>query len=520
MLLNRKLLFSTLVFAGCIVPTLVSYAPYSFRWDDSDYLWRSIAVSRAFWSGNRHELVKAMLSIRPPVMTLLGLPWGPLASWDAAGKGFITLTAVTGFFVACCLFFLLRIGLRPLYLAIASVCVFAALGPYPTGADAHLSATGFMADSLFAWNAFAGILLIPYEARAQASSTRDGLLRGLLWGIIFSVGAITKVSFLYFVALIIPVLFVVRMRHAGLRSAILSLTSLAVCSLPAAIYWLRYGLPVLKYGRAASFGPTAPLYFVPFTRFLSLSVRQSPGLLLPVIFAIAGTVYVMIKRRDAAWETNAFAILIMVGYCTISLASSNREIRFLFPGIIALPFLVGILISRTTDPVPRGFASLAAMLAFCCLVVAGVPMLHRASRQSIDRSEAVLAQAVEFRAKRVLLATDSSTLNDVLMKVAVAVSPSRLSVETDSLAWRAALGWPIEDDFRAIRESDLIVFQNNEDLDSPFTNQRVSQYEQYTREHFGSVPIKAADDIRIYCTGCRTLAEAPVREQNLQSLYK
>src|ERR1700722_7419026 len=117
MLLNRKLLFSTLVFAGCIVPTLVSYAPYSFRWDDSDYLWRSIAVSRAFWSGNRHELVKAMLSIRPPVMTLLGLPWGPLASWDAAGKGFITLTAVTGFFVACCLFFLLRIGLRPLYLA-------------------------------------------------------------------------------------------------------------------------------------------------------------------------------------------------------------------------------------------------------------------------------------------------------------------------------------------------------------------------------------------------------------------
>src|ERR1700674_3209990 len=195
MRLNGKLILSAAIFVLCIAPTIVSYAPYSFRWDDSDYLWRSVAVSKAFWSGNAHERRTAMVSVRPPVMTLLGLPWGPLASWDAAGKCFITLTAFTAFFASCCLFFLLRVGLQPLDLAIASVCLSAALGPYPTGADAHFSATAFMADSLFAWNAFAAILLIPYEATTPTSSTTDALVRGILWGTIFSVGAITKVSF-------------------------------------------------------------------------------------------------------------------------------------------------------------------------------------------------------------------------------------------------------------------------------------------------------------------------------------
>jgi hypothetical protein len=145
---NWKLLLSTVVFALCTAPTIISYQSYSFKWDDSDYLWRAISVSRSFWSGNRHELGIAMLGTpRPPVMTLLGLPWGPLGSWDAAGKCFLTLTAFTAFSAACCLFLLLRIGLKPLYLIIASACVFAALGPYPAGADAHFWATAFMADS-------------------------------------------------------------------------------------------------------------------------------------------------------------------------------------------------------------------------------------------------------------------------------------------------------------------------------------------------------------------------------------
>ena len=52
---------------------------------------RAIAVSRAFWSGDVHGVGTAMVESHPPAMMLLGLPWGPLASWDAAGNCFITL---------------------------------------------------------------------------------------------------------------------------------------------------------------------------------------------------------------------------------------------------------------------------------------------------------------------------------------------------------------------------------------------------------------------------------------------
>ena len=194
---NWKLFFSAVVFALCLAPTIVSYQSYSFAWDDSDYLVRSIAASRAFWSGDGHVLRNAMVSIRPPVMTLLGIPWGSLGSWDAAGKCFVTLTAFIALAVACCLFFLLRIGIKPFYLLISSACVFAALGPYPGGADAHLFATGFLADSLFAWTALAAVLLIPYEATIHTSSRAADLVRGILWGLIFSGGAIIKVSFLF-----------------------------------------------------------------------------------------------------------------------------------------------------------------------------------------------------------------------------------------------------------------------------------------------------------------------------------
>ena len=100
-------------------------------------------------------------------------------------------------------------------------------------------------------------------------------------------------------------------------------------------------------------------------------------------------------------------------------------------------------------------------------------------------------------AKHVLLATDSSTLNLPLLKVAVELS-AWPSIETQSLGWRAISGVPIEDDFRTIRESDLIVFQHNGGLDVPFTNSRVPDYEQYTRQHSSNSQVKVVDDISIY----------------------
>jgi hypothetical protein len=173
-------------------------------------------------------------------------------------------------------------------------------------------------------------------------------------------------------------------------------------------------------------------------------------------------------------------------------------IRFFFPVIIGLPFLIGTLIPHKTTEFTLRSSAISAILVFCTLVVAGAPMLRRPDRKSIERCDAVLTLANELNAKSVLLATDSPSLNYALMRLASAVLSSRPTIQTDSLATNVVSGSSIEDDFRQIDESDLVVFQNKEALDPPFTNQRVSEYEQYTQRHSGSVPFKVFDDISIY----------------------
>ena len=84
------------------------------------------------------------------------------------------------------------------------------------------------------------------------------------------------------------------------------------------------------------------------------------------------------------------------------------------------------------------------------------------------------------------------------MKIAFDVSSPQPSVELDSLTWRAATGEPIEKELNVIRESDLVVFQNNEALDPPFSNERKSDYEKYTQQLAGNIPAKIVDGISFY----------------------
>jgi hypothetical protein len=498
---KSKRLVAAALFAFCVAPTFISYRPYLFSWDDSDYLQRSVTVSRAFWSGNVHGL-GAMVSIRPPAMALLGLPWGPLASWNAAGKCFITLAAVISLLAASCLYLLLRIGVKPFFLVLASVCVFASMGPYPPGTNAHAFATAFLADSLFAWTTLAAVLLIPYEAMTHCPSIRGAVVRGILWGSILSLGAMTKVNFFYFIVFIVPTVFLIRLHHSGLRRALASLIAFACWSAPSAIYLVRWGRLAFDNAKASSFGRVADFYYIPLLQYLGDSIRESPGLVLSFVLTATAIIYLVIKKRIILLGPDFLALLIMIGFGISVLAAPNRQIRYAFPAIVALPFLTGILMSGKGHSAPGRSAALAAGLAFCGLLTAGLPTRHRANRQSLSRCDAVLSQAARCNAKRIVLATDSPTLNGNLMDLAIAVSASGTSVKFDSLAYRAISGVPIEEDLRAISEADQVVFQDRDALSPPFTNQRASEYERYIRQG-GSVPIRVGNDVSVYSMSCR-----------------
>jgi hypothetical protein len=308
----------------------------------------------------------------------------------------------------------------------------------------------------------------------------------------------TKVSFFYFIVLIVPTLFLIRLHHGGLRSAFAALIAFSCWSVPSAIYWVRYGREAFDAATDASFGTTAEAQFIPLLPFLGNTIRESPGLVLPFVLTAAALIYLVIKRRLMRSWPDFLALLIMIGYVIVALASSNRQIRFALPAIVALPFLTAILMSGKEHSVPGRFAALAAGVVFCGLLAAGVPTGHRANRQSLSRSDAVLVQAARCNAKNIMLATDSPTLNFNLMALAIELSAPGVSVGT--LAYQG--GKPIEEAFSLMSESDLVVFQDGDALAPPWANQRVSEYERYIRQG-GSVPIRVGEDISVYSMRCK-----------------
>jgi hypothetical protein len=499
------------IYGLSVAPTIISCRPYVYNWDDAEYLQRSMLVSQGVWSGNAHTIGTGMISIRPPAMTLLGLPWGPLASWDAAGKCFVTLGWLTGFFAALCLYLLLRIGVKPVFLAIASLCVVASIGPYPATVVAssgpmsefstHIAATSFLVDGLLAWIILAAILLIPYEARTYTTSVKGAVAHGILWGLIFSSGTMAKVSFFYFIALVVPMLLAIRFRRSGLRGASAALFGLVVSSAPAIVYWLRWGRAAWENAKQSSFGAVAGFYYIPPWQFLRNTARESPGLAPTLLLAAAALVYLVIKtlhKRTLLRRWDFLALLVIIGFGIVVLASPNREIRFSLPMILATPFLIAILLSGTGNATVDRPAVFAAAVVFCGLAAAALPMRHRPDRRCLAKCDSVLDEAARCNAKRILLATASPTLNVVLMRLAVAVSPSQPSVEVDTLAFSALSGVPIAEDFRAILKSDEVVFQDQEALRPAYINQRASEYEQYTRQQGRFIPIRVGDDVDVY----------------------
>jgi hypothetical protein len=535
---QTKSLSIAALFALCIAPTFISYQPYTYTWDDAYYLQQSIKVSQILWSGSLHGLrwtSSGSIFVHPPAMMLLGLPWGPLASWDAAGKCFITLAALISLLTALCLYLLLRIGVKPLFLLLAAACVGGSLGPYPHAGEIHNLATSFMADSLLAWTALAALLLIPCEARTPCPLIRGAVLRGIIWGSILSFGLMTKLSFGYFTVLIAAFLFLIHFNRNGYRSTVAALIGFAFSSAPAALYLLLYGRIPLSHAIASSSGTLRYLDYVPMLQFFSDTIRDSPGLLFSFTLTAAALIYLLIARRSVKLWPDFAALSILIGFGIVALKSPTLRaytgIRFEFPTIVALPFLTAILLSGKRYSAPRPAAALAAGLAFCGLLTGALPMLHRADHESLSKSNAVLAQAAQCNAKHIVLATGTPTLNASLMGLAAAVS-SNYSIELGyfptadvhkilGIATAANDTLPAEEGADRLRESDQVVFQ---DMDTAFTdgallrtgsifyeftgarlrrvNPRVAEYERYLRQS-GYVPVKVDNDVNVYSIQCR-----------------
>lgn len=96
-----------------------------------------------------------------------------------------------------------------------------------------------------------------------------------------------------------------------------------------------------------------------------------------------------------------------------------------------------------------------------------------------------------------MLVTNTSTLNYSLLKLAIEISSPKPDIELTPPSFRFITGAPIEEDFRDIREADLVVFQDEMAFDSPLVNSRLPGEERCARQYFGE-PVEVAGGLRIY----------------------
>jgi len=313
--------------------------------------------------------------------------------------------------------------------------------------------------------------------------------------LVFSLGALTKMSFLYFVIIIGPVLLFIRVRDSGLRTAFVWLLAFVAAAGPTTFFFLHYGRASLANAKASSFGGLAALYQVAPWQFLRVAFQASPGLALWLTLIGLAAIYLAAKNRPHPTEASFLALLLTLGFLAIVLASPNKQVRYMFPVIVAVPFLFSVVISTKKDSVSTRSAVLAACIVLPCLLGASVLTRYRTSRYSFNKAEAVLAEAGRLHASSLILATDSQTLNVYLLNVASEFSAAHPFIGT--LAYNPVMGVPIQDDFRIIGNSDLVVFQDGGHISPRFTNQRVSEYQNYIRQ-LNLLPIRVGDDMTVF----------------------
>jgi hypothetical protein len=312
----------------------------------------------------------------------------------------------------------------------------------------------------------------------------------------------TKINFLYFLGLILPILLVIRYRHDGLRSCWAALIGFAVTSAPAAAYLLRYGRRSLENGGASSFGALAKLYSTPLAQTLEETLRGTPGLFFYIAALLAALAYLAVKRRSQMRWPDLAALLIALGFGAIVFASPNLQFRYAFPLIVAFPFLLAVMLTGTGVPVPRRSVALSAALVSIILIAAAFPMQFRAQRRdSLGRADAVVAQALRCRNGAILLATDSATLNDSLLSVAVDLTGEATPLDVRALGPRAMYDLPISGDFQMLAQADAVVFQD--DVIFPkFSNTRVKDYKRYIDQQKEYAPTQVWSDVTVYTRHC------------------
>jgi hypothetical protein len=437
---------------AAVAPLAVTTAVSQPEWDDASYLQLAACVNRSFYGLSLHGIGTCLHWIRPPITAPLLLLAGPLHEVAQLGEAPFLLACLT-FGLALLVAWITFRASVPLLAVAAAALAIRLCGPI-VAADAP-----FEVDGIFALVVAVALLLPLLEYAAPAALPREAVVRGLLWGGIAGLGALTKVTFGFFGVAVAPLILLASFWGGGAAaSSSQRAVSTAMCLLPAAIY-VHYGSEYLDNAWRSSYGNLAQYYndgrspweFIRYT-------AASPGYGFWIICACLLFVASIRSRHDLARLALGLAsVAIAVVYLLLATGSLNRDARFVWSIWLILPLAIAGAIAPARNR-PRAVAQFSAAPILVLVFLCSVPMFSRLDFRNVREADAVLRFLPADRPTKVEIASDTPHLNFVTLWLAQQVDWEALSkLEIRSVVWDAGYGRNLEYSEQQLRAADFVL---------------------------------------------------------------
>jgi hypothetical protein len=446
--------FLPFAFLGLASPTVINYSPQPLAWDEAYYLHRAICMNHAAYSFRWSRVTECLASThKGPVIELIDLPWGRVGGTDwGVGLAFVALALFVWLLVLTTYLTCLGGGIPPmsLLLAAGTVC----LTPFlrQTGGD-------MMTDTLLGWTAASALVLIPFEYNRPQHTFMESLLRGFLWGLIFDVGLLSKVTFGFFAGIIGLVLIIIRWRRSGVRPLLYTLVGCTVGATPTILIWLFYGRAFLRFANMVAWGELAHLWNTPGMTATAYLKGYFSGLgwaLIPLLLLLCLFVRGFLIERQGRLA-RLLPMGIMLIYLATALTSQNRDPRFTIPIMIGMPFCLAWSNLKSESKATARPASILGALLVC--MVFAIPMVGRPDIVPIQRDRELLEKLSQGRPTTIMLATEGVLFNVETVELARQLGGEHLRpVRVDTLAYDEVNKRSLEEGFERIDKADYVLF--------------------------------------------------------------
>ncbi len=442
--------------------SVVGYANYLMTWDDLYQFHRALCFQNAVYSLNLTAMASCYENLsKSPILTLVTLPWGTAALGETAiPLGLVGLALLIWIVALLAWHAAVSSGVSLWVMAAAALSV--SLNPFLTSYGGI-----FLSDVLLAWTVLLTLLLIPLElATGPRGRVRD-VMRGVLWGFVFDVGALTKVTFGYFLVPVVAAVMYIRLRRCGMRSLRATVAATLICLSPAILVWLLFGHNYLQHAVDASFGGMTAFYSsraLGWTGYLRHYAAVCAYGTAPLVLLAAYFVR-RVSRCDRVW-LRILPVVLILGYLGLCAISSNQDYRFAMPVMIALP----LVFAAVPSGLP-GNREQPPMLLYLSFLLAGVlvsiPMVGRTDLTYIHYAGALLDRIGRPGAV-ILIATDDPHLNIETFLLAKEIrSRTEQNLAIGTLVYDIVGGHSLDYSLHRMGLADYILFQKGPLLSDP-----------------------------------------------------